>query len=140
MNNSLDKGPMSLAVIGLGNMGVSVAAVALRRGFHVVAMDVEATKVAMTDRGECVVPEPGIAEVFTDARHDSRLVATTSLEQTIAETDACFIAVPTPPDNAGDVDYVGVRSGCGSSGELNVRLRRGGSPNEAGNHHVQYSC
>ncbi|MHC4697823.1 MAG: nucleotide sugar dehydrogenase [Planctomycetota bacterium] len=105
MNNDFDREPTSLAVIGLGNMGVSVAAVALRRGFRVVAMDIDANKVAMTDRGQCVVPEPGIAEVFTEARRDDRLIATTSLEQTIATTDVCFIAIPTPPDDRGDINY-----------------------------------
>ncbi|MFQ5590137.1 MAG: nucleotide sugar dehydrogenase [Phycisphaerae bacterium] len=97
--------PTSLAVIGLGNMGVSVAAVALRRGFRVVAMDIDPTKVAMTQRGQSVVPEPGIRDVFTDARRNDRLVATTSLENALATTDACFIAVPTPSDDQGDIDY-----------------------------------
>jgi GDP-mannose 6-dehydrogenase len=96
---------MKLAVIGLGNMGVSVAAAALRRGFRVVAMDVDPDKVAMTDRGQCVVPEPGISEVFMAARRDDRLVATTDLKYAIASSDVCFIAVPTPPDELGDIDY-----------------------------------
>jgi len=94
-----------LAVMGLGNMGVSVAAAALNRGFHVVAMDVDADKVAMTLRGQCVVPEPGITDVFTAARRAGRLTATTGLDQTVSGSDLCFIAVPTPPDEHGDIDY-----------------------------------
>lgn len=106
MTSTLEPGaPRRIAVIGLGNMGVSVAAAALRRGLHVVAMDVDAGKVALTDRGQCVVPEPGITEVFTEARRHNRLTATTSLEQTLRDTDLAFIAVPTPPDDKGDIEY-----------------------------------
>ncbi len=105
MDSCFDQEPTSLAVVGLGNMGVSVAAAALRRGFRVVAVDVDTNKVTMTDRGECVVPEPGIAEVFTGARRDDRLTATASLEQAVAATDVCFVAVPTPPDDVGDINY-----------------------------------
>jgi nucleotide sugar dehydrogenase len=94
-----------LAILGLGNMGVSVAAAALKRGFGVVAMDIDPDKVQMTADGQCVVPEPGITEVFTAARRDNRLAATTDLAATIAATDTGFIAVPTPPDDQGDIDY-----------------------------------
>ncbi len=94
-----------ICVIGLGNMGVSVLAAWLARGHRAVAADVDPDKVRLTAAGQCVVPEPGIDEVLTRAVSEGRLRATTDLADALAATDLCFIAVPTPPDDQGEIEY-----------------------------------
>jgi UDPglucose 6-dehydrogenase len=97
-----------LAVVGAGNMGVSVLGAFLSRGRPCVAIDLDAAKVRELSLGRSVVPEVGAAEILARALGEGRLEATTDLAR-VAGARAVFVAVQTPYKGA-DCDYTALRS------------------------------
>jgi len=93
----------SLAVVGLGNMGVSVLGACLEKGLSCVAVDIDEKKVAVLAKGHTVVPEQGAEEIFLKAVSDGRLKASTRLAD-VREADAIFVGVQTPAKET-DCDY-----------------------------------
>lgn len=94
---------MRIAVCGLGYVG-SVSAACLARDSHdVVGVDIDPAKVAMIDRGQAPVEEPGLAQLLAEQRHEQCLTATTDLEPAIRGTDLAVIAVGTPSQADGSV-------------------------------------
>jgi nucleotide sugar dehydrogenase len=84
-----------LAVVGIGNMGVSVLGAFLAKGRRCLAVDIDAQKVDALGRGRSVVPEQGADAIFSGAVSDRRLQASTELRR-VAEAAAIFIGVQTP--------------------------------------------
>jgi UDPglucose 6-dehydrogenase len=84
-----------LAVVGIGNMGVSVLGAFLGKGRRCLAIDIDQRKVAALAAGRSVVPEAGAPVLFAQAVAEGRLEATTRLAR-VAEATCVFIAVQTP--------------------------------------------
>ncbi|MGH2361388.1 MAG: nucleotide sugar dehydrogenase [bacterium] len=84
-----------LAVVGIGNMGVSVLGAFLAKGRRCLAVDIDERKVAELARGRSVVPEAGADALFAEATADRRLDATTDLER-VSEAQCVFVGVQTP--------------------------------------------
>jgi nucleotide sugar dehydrogenase len=84
-----------LAVVGIGNMGVSVLGAFLGKGRSCLAIDIDARKVAEMARGRSVVPEHGADEIFGAAVADGRLEVSTEFRR-VAEARCVFIGVQTP--------------------------------------------
>ena len=89
-----------LLVVGLGKLGLPMAAVLSAADFDVYGADLNADLVARVNAGECPYPEPGLPELLR--RHP--IQATTDPEQWAEVCDAAFIVVPTPslPDGRFD--------------------------------------
>jgi UDP-N-acetyl-D-glucosamine dehydrogenase len=83
---------MSVGVIGLGYVGLPLAVAFAEAGERVIAVDIDATKVAAITAGESY-----IEDVHSDrlAAVASRITATRELEP-LREADAILICVPTP--------------------------------------------
>ncbi len=89
-------------VVGLGYVGLPLAAEIARSGFGVVGVDHSADKVASIGRGECYIPdiEP---ELFQRIVAERKLAA--SADATVLrECDAISICVPTPLRKTRDPD------------------------------------
>jgi nucleotide sugar dehydrogenase len=84
-----------LAVVGIGNMGVSVLGAFLSKGRRCVAVDIDAQKVSEIARGRSVVPEYGADTLFAKAVVEGRLAASTELGR-VAEAACIFVGVQTP--------------------------------------------
>jgi nucleotide sugar dehydrogenase len=84
-----------LAVVGIGNMGVSVLGAFLARGQRCLAIDIDRQKVSEMACGRSVVPEDGADTLFAAAVADGRLAASTELHR-VAEAACIFVAVQTP--------------------------------------------
>ncbi len=96
-----------LAVIGVGNMGVSVLGAFLKRAASCVAIDIDRAKIAELAEGRTVVPESGAAEVFAKAVREKKLVASTDLAD-VKKARCVFVGVQTP--YKGDrCDYTALR-------------------------------
>ena len=95
-----------IGVVGLGKLGSCVAACLASRGFNVVALDVDAAKVAALHKGLAPVSEPRLQEKIDEGR--SRLRATTSFAEVVKHSEACFFITPTPslPDGSFDNQYL----------------------------------
>jgi UDPglucose 6-dehydrogenase len=89
----------SISVVGLGKLGSPLSACFAARGFHVVAVDIDAKKVEAINAGEAPVHEPGLEELIQDC--DGRLSATLDAEAAVRASEATFIVVSTPSEAGG---------------------------------------
>ena len=94
----------TVAVIGLGYIGLPTAAALATRGVQVVGVDINPDTVKTIARGEAPFVEPDLAVAVSGAVAMGRLTA--SMEP--PEADAFIIAVPTPSDadHMADLSYV----------------------------------
>jgi UDPglucose 6-dehydrogenase len=85
----------SVSIVGLGKLGVGLAAVMAVGGFQTIGVDIEESIVGAINQGRAPVIEPGLQELIS--RHGGKtLVASTDHTRAIAETDVTFILVATP--------------------------------------------
>jgi UDPglucose 6-dehydrogenase len=85
----------NVSVVGLGKLGLCLAAVLAEAGFHTVGVDINERAVDAINRGESPIIEPGLSELI--ARHGGKnLVATTRHSEAIEGSDITFILVATP--------------------------------------------
>ena len=90
----------SVSVVGLGKLGVGLAAVMAEGGLLTIGVDIEERIVRAINRGSAPVVEPGLQELIS--KHGGKtLVATTDHTRALAETDVTFILVATPSDDDG---------------------------------------
>lgn len=92
----------TVAVIGMGYVGLPLAVAFAEAGFPVVGIDVVAEKVAMLNRGQSYVEDVPDA-VLRPLVESGKLRATTSYTA-VADVDAISICVPTPLRKTKDPD------------------------------------
>ena len=94
----------TLAVVGMGYIGLPTATVLATRGIQVTGVDVNPRIVEAISRGETPFIEPDLAVAVSGAVAMGRL----SMARNMPEADAFIIAVPTPfnPDHTADLSYV----------------------------------
>jgi len=106
----------TVAVVGLGYVGLPLAVAFAEKGFPVVGIDVDDRKVAALNRGDSYVqdiPSARLATLTKDDGHSAisqqpsvvggRIVATTDFG-ILTQCDAAIIAVPTPLSKTRDPD------------------------------------
>lgn len=89
----------SISVMGLGKLGAPLAACFAARGFQVHAVDIDPQKIDAVNRGIAPISEPGLAELIRES--DGRLKASQDAEAAVRGSDATFIVVSTPSEQAG---------------------------------------
>jgi UDPglucose 6-dehydrogenase len=109
-----DRAPLKITVIGTGYLGATHAAAMAELGFDVLGLDISPEKIALLERGETPMYEPGLDDLLR--RHvqghpgsSGRLRFTTSYEEVGAFGDVHFICVNTPQrhgEYACDMSYV----------------------------------
>lgn len=82
----------TIAVIGLGYIGLPTAAILASKGFDVVGVDVNPRHVDAVNRGEVPFVEPALGDYVADAVANGRLRA----QATAPKADVFIVAVPTP--------------------------------------------
>jgi UDP-N-acetyl-D-mannosaminuronic acid dehydrogenase len=94
----------TLAVIGMGYIGLPTATVLATRGVRVIGVDVNPRIVEAISRGEVPFVEPDLAVAVSGAVAMGHL----SMARDVPEADAYIIAVPTPfnADHSADLSYV----------------------------------
>ena len=100
---------LRIGVLGTGYLGATHAAAMASLGYDVVAMDVDAEKVASLAAGRLPFFEPGLPELLGEQLASGRLRFTTSYEEVAAGADVHFLCVGTPQkagEQAADVSYV----------------------------------
>lgn len=91
--------PQSVSVIGLGKLGVPMAACFAARNFDVVGVDLDTSKVDAINEGKAPIHEPGLQEWIT--RGKPRLRAMQDVEAAVRQTECTFIVVATPSEPDG---------------------------------------
>lgn len=99
---------LRISVIGTGYLGAVHAVGMAELGFDVVAVDVDADKIAALARGESPIYEPGLDDLLRKHSSTGQVVFTTDITAA-ADADVHFVCVGTPqrPDSlAADMTYV----------------------------------
>ncbi len=100
---------MKIAMIGTGYVGLVSGVCFSDFGHQVVCVDKMPEKIAMLERGEIPIYEPGLDTVLQRNVAAGRLSFTTDLAAAVDGADAVFIAVGTPTrrgDGHADLTYV----------------------------------
>src|SRR6266446_7590154 len=99
---------MKLTIIGTGYVGLVTGACFAEVGHHVICVDNDAAKVRLLQAGGIPIYEPGLEELVKKNTAEGRLRFTASTAEGVEQSDAVFIAVPTPPlaDGAVDLSFI----------------------------------
>ena len=84
----------TVAVVGLGYVGLPLACTVARKGFSVLGFDIDDIKVDQLNAGSSYISHIDSGEI-SDLRHTGRLAATNDFSR-IREADAIILCVPTP--------------------------------------------
>ncbi|MCH7554009.1 MAG: UDP-glucose/GDP-mannose dehydrogenase family protein [Chloroflexi bacterium] len=108
-------GPAAVSVIGLGKLGLPLAACYAAMGCRVIGVDINEAVVDGINRGEPHVVETNLAHMMTLGQ--GRLTATTDWSEAVGQTNISFIIVPTPSEPNGRFTAKYVIDSCRSIGE-----------------------
>lgn len=109
----------TITVVGLGKLGAPMAACFAAKGFKVIGVDVDASKVNAINHRQAPVYEPGLQELLE--AYDEQLEATTDIEDAVHRSQVTFIVVPTPSEPDGNFSLRYVLQACEGIGKA---LRR----------------
>ena len=98
---------IEIAVIGLGRVGLPLAATLAGEGFSVTGVDVKREVVDKVNQGVSIFPEEiGLGELLRRVSKDGKLTATAEMAE-VNKCDLIIIAVPTLiRDKEPDIDAV----------------------------------
>lgn len=107
-----------LAVIGLGYVGLPVAAMFASRRFQVFGLDLKNDRIERINSGENPIEgnEPGLAELLGQVVRAGNLKATTNYS-ILSKADVVLVDVETPTDEHHIPRYQALRGACTSLGE-----------------------
>lgn len=104
---ALRSGSLTVAVYGLGKMGLPLAVAIGMRGAHVVGADIDPRVAAAVDAGACHLHgEPGVADALRQLHAQGRIAATADLRNAAQRADVHVVIVPTllrEPDKRSDL-------------------------------------
>lgn len=95
---------MKIAVVGVGYVGLVTGACIAETGIEVICIDIDENKIANLTKGIIPIYEPGLEVLLEKNTSKGRLKFSTSLKDNIADCEAVFITVGTPPDENGNAD------------------------------------
>lgn len=102
-----------LAVIGLGYVGLPVAAMFAEKGFDVLGMEIREDRVKMINSGKSPIEgdEPGLEELLEKVVGGKKMRASTNYED-LRDRDIILIDVETPVDESHTPRYAALKSAC----------------------------
>ncbi|GAA0424564.1 nucleotide sugar dehydrogenase [Agaribacter marinus] len=96
----------NVAVIGLGKIGLTIAAVFANNNYNVYGSDINKDVVATINQGKShIVNEPGLDKLVLTAHKSKNLSATTVTAEAVTKSDIVVVIVPVLIDNQYNVDY-----------------------------------
>jgi len=103
VNNGITAKNETIAVVGMGYMGLPIASLLAEAGYSVTGVDLNEEKVISINNAECPFDEIGLPELITKVVSQGFLKASTI----IPSSDTYLVAVPTPhKDSRCDRSYV----------------------------------
>ena len=95
---------MKIAVVGTGYVGLVSGTCFAETGITVTCVDIDQKKIDSLNQGIIPIYEPGLENMVQTNVEAGRLFFSTSLEESLVDCEAVFIAVGTPPDEDGSAD------------------------------------
>ena len=91
---------LTIAVFGMGKMGLPIAVTFLDAGYSVVGVDINKELVDLLNQGVApVIGEPGVEEGIRKAFNEKKFFATLSTEEALVSADIIVIIIPIVVDN-----------------------------------------
>ena len=94
----------SVAVIGVGYVGLPTAATLAHLGHRVTCGDADPRKVAMLERGQVPIVEDQLAELVREGQAAGRLRFVVGAADAVEGAEFVFLCVPTPQGEDGSAD------------------------------------
>ncbi len=95
---------MKITIVGTGYVGLVTGTCFAETGLSVTCVDVDEKKINKLLNGEIPIYEPGLEQMVERNVKKERLAFSTSLKESIVDSEVIFIAVGTPPDEDGSAD------------------------------------
>lgn len=109
---------MNITVVGTGYVGLVSGACLAEKGNNVMCLDLDASKIAMLQRNEMPIFEPGLEDIVKRNVAAKRLHFTTDIKKAVAHGTIQFIAVGTPSDKDGSADLHYVLAAASNIGKF----------------------
>ena len=100
-----------VAVIGLGYVGLPLAALCAKKGYPVVGLDAKEKVVAMLQKGQCHIRDEAVERLLAEAVASNNFSATADSSQ-ISDCNIYLICVPTPVDANNEPDLAPLEGAC----------------------------
>jgi nucleotide sugar dehydrogenase len=124
IRDALTSGRVTVAVYGLGKMGLPLAAIFADKGARVIGVDISSEVVDQINEGKCPVSnEPGLPEMLKANVAKGRLSATKDGVAAARESDVMVILVPCLLNDDKNPDLAAVTAVCSS---ISRGLSKGG--------------
>lgn len=101
---------MKISVVGIGFVGLPLAAAFASMGNRVCCLDNDANKIEDLKKGILPINEPGLESLVLEGLKHNLLDFTVDYDSALNGCDVLFIAVGTPPGNDGSADLQYVES------------------------------
>ena len=95
---------MKISVVGTGYVGLVSGTCFAETGINVVCVDIDERKIDLLNNGHIPIYEPGLEDIYKKNVEKGRLSFSTSLKDSLKDSEVIFIAVGTPPDEDGSAD------------------------------------
>jgi len=109
---------MRICMIGSGYVGLVTGACLAEMGNDVICVDENEDKIALLQRGEIPIYEPGLKEIIARNAVEGRIRFTTDLKEGVGRSLLCFICVGTPQDKDGSADLTHVLNVASQLGDI----------------------
>ncbi|MBT8434309.1 MAG: nucleotide sugar dehydrogenase [Gammaproteobacteria bacterium] len=104
----LDK---KIAVIGLGYVGLPLAALCAKKGYEVTGLDMNERLVALLEQGKSHIRDAAVEQLLAAANASGNFAVSTASES-IVDCDVYLICVPTPVDADNEPDLEPLEDAC----------------------------
>jgi len=88
---------VNITVVGTGYVGLVVGTCLADLGYNVTCLDIDKTKIRRLKKGEIIIFEPGLKDIFDYNILEKRLFFSSNVSESLRCGDVIFIAVGTPP-------------------------------------------
>ena len=113
----LASGNITVAVIGLGWMGLPLACLFAEAGAKVLGADKNQKLVDKINRGESPFEEPKLGQLIAKHSSSGKLKSLNNVERAASSSEVIIITVPTLVDNQKQADYTILESVCKELGK-----------------------
>lgn len=122
LKKQIARGNLTVAVVGLGWMGLPTACLLAEAGAKVIGADVNHRVVDKLNQGVSHLEEPGVERLVKRHTRTGKFRATTNVEEASSQSDALFLIVPTLIDQSKKPDYSALENACR---EVSKGIRKG---------------
>ncbi len=97
-----------IAIVGIGYVGLSFAAVLSNCGYKVYAFDVDEKKVELLNQGKAFFSEKGLDGLISSGVKRGNLIGSTEFDKFLPKADIIFSCVGTPdlPDGSSNLTFI----------------------------------